>query len=37
MRRCGWWSAVLGRQQLTNAEEEEDKGELEEEGTTGSF
>lgn len=28
---------MLGGQQLTNAEAEEDEGELEEEGTAGSF
>lgn len=31
MRGCGWLNAVLGGQQSTNAEEEEDEGELEDE------
>lgn len=31
VRGCGWLNAVLGGQQSTNAEEEEDEGELEEE------
>lgn len=31
MRGCGWFDAVLGAQQSTNAEEEEDEGELEDE------
>lgn len=33
VRGCGWLNAVLGGQQLTNAEEEEeDEAELEDEG-----
>ncbi len=31
VRGCGWLNAVLGGQPLTNAEEEEDEGELEDE------
>lgn len=31
VRGCGWLNAVLGGQQSTNAEEEEDEGELEDE------
>jgi len=31
VRGCGWFNAVLGGQQLTNAEEEEEEGELEDE------
>lgn len=31
VRGCGWLNAVLEGQQSTNAEEEEDEGELEDE------